>query len=198
MPGQPSADRPTCRATKNDGTPCKKKAASGSQNCGSHGGGKRPVGAPTKLNEALIERLEEIVAKGVTWEIAAAAAGIGKSTIHEWRQRGADDLETGTPTVFADLVDRLRRACAQAEVHHVSNVAAAGIVDWRASAFWLERRAAARFGRKDHVDVDVHERAAPRTVTPQEPDKRAVILDLLRTATAPPAGAEASTDGRTP
>ena len=198
MPGQPSADRPACRETTKAGTPCRNKAAAGSQYCGPHGGGQRRVGAPSKLDEALVNSLVEVVERGVTWDIAAQAAGIHKSTLIGWRERGATDLAEGRPTLYADLVDRLSRAGAQAEVNHVANIAAAAAVDWRASAFWLERRAAARFGRKDHVDVDVHERAAPRTVTPQEPDKRAVILDLLRTATAPPTGIEAPTEGRTP
>ena len=197
MPGQPSADRPTCRETTKAGKPCRNRAAAGSQTCGAHGGGK-PVGAPYKLNAHTLAIITEAVATGATYEIAAQAAGIHRDTLRQWRETGTQDLEAGRSTPQSDLVVALRDARAQGEVELIRKIRAHGESDWRPLAWILERRAPERWAQRATLDVDVHERAAPRTVTPLEPDKRAVILDLLRTATAPPAGLEAPTEGRTP
>lgn len=198
MPGKPSQDRPFCRQVKANGEPCKNRAAVGSAWCGSHGGGQAPVGAPTKLDGAMVNRLVELAERGVTWEVAAAACGIDKSTLHGWRKKGATDLELGSPTVFADLVDRLARASAKAEALHVANIAAAGVIDWRASAFYLERRASARWGKRDKVDVDINERAQPRTVSPTEPARRDTILEILATATRAPQSLDDAGQENTP
>jgi hypothetical protein len=50
-----------------------------------------------------------------------------------------------------DFARRLLRAEATAEIHHMRNVhhAAKDEKNWRASVWWLERRAPERFGRRD-------------------------------------------------
>jgi len=183
-------DRPLCRETTKTGQPCRNRAAAGSQTCGSHGGGK-PVGAPYKLNALTLDTITQAVAAGATYEVAAQAAGIHRDTLRQWRETGTHDLEAGRTTPQSDLVAALRDARAQGEVDLIRRIRAHGESDWRPLAWILERRAPERWAQRAMLDVDVHERAAPRTVTPEEPGKRETILELLRTATAPPASHDA-------
>jgi hypothetical protein len=187
MPGQPSADRPLCRDTTKTGTPCRNRAAAGSAYCGPHGGGKKRVGAPSKLDHATINTLVEALELGLTWEVAAATIGVHKSTLHGWRDKGAADLEAGKPTLYADLVDRLTRAVAVAELELVRTVKAHGPVDWRAAAWILERRHPDRWARRTSGGDNL-ETMEPRTVAPDAPARDAIVA-ILAKATAPPAGA---------
>jgi hypothetical protein len=181
--------RPTCRAhSKSTGAPCRKKAAAGSAYCASHGGGKRPPGKPGRLDDALINTLAEVVERGVTWDVAAQAAGIATGTLHMWRARGADDLEAGKPSIYAELVERLTRATAEAERYLIEAIRGHALVDWRAGAWILERRHAERWARQDRLDVEIAKRAEPRVIEPAEPKTRDTILELLAKATRPPAG----------
>lgn len=185
-----SLGRPLCRATTNAGNPCKRRACSGSAFCGVHGGSTRRVGNETKLDDGLIDELAKVVELGVTWDVAAAAAGIAVSTLHKWRQRGNDDVETGTSSVYRDLVERLTRATAEAERKLITTIVAHGPVDWRAAAWVLERRAPERWAKRDKIDVDVNERAKPRDVVPGD-ERRDLIVSILATATRPPANPDA-------
>jgi hypothetical protein len=185
--------RPDCRGETKAGKPCRNKACAGSAYCSSHGGGKRRVGAPAKLDEGLINAIVEVVETGVTWNVAAQSVGISPTTLHGWRARGEDDLDNKKATVYASLVERLTRATAQSERALVDVIRAQGIVDWRAAAFILACRFPARWAKRDRaVDEAVDERAKPRTVTPPEPARDA-ILELLANATRPPAGQENTT-----
>ena len=71
---------------------------------------------------------------------------------------GAKDLEDGAPTLYADLVDRLSRAGAGAEVRHVANIARAGTVDWRGGARGT-REGDPCLAAADRTDQDVRRRA---------------------------------------
>lgn len=190
MPGKPSADRPFCRETTAKGKPCGNRAAAGSHLCASHGGGKRKPGRPSKLTEATALAVCDAVRYGLTLDIAAQAAGVNVATLHGWRTRGEEDLEHGRDTPFARFVEDFTRAQAEGEVNLVQSIRAHVLVDWRAGAWLLERRAPDRWSskRRDNIDPAVAERAEPRVVTPDDPTRRDTILAILSSATQPPAG----------
>lgn len=188
MPGKPSMNRPACRATTKAGKPCARRAAAGSAYCGVHGGATRPIGAPPKLDTDLVARITIAVERGVTWEVAAQVAGVHPRTLLEWRDRGADDDEAGRDTVYAHLHREVICARAAGETSLVGLIRRHGVTDWRAAAWLLERSRPERWARRDKLDVDVTERAKPRTVTPEEPARRDAIVELLASATRPPAG----------
>jgi transposase len=188
MPGKPSMDRPACRALTASGAPCRKRAAAGSAFCGVHGGQRRPIGRPGKLTHELVERIAYAVERGVTWEVAAQVAGVHEATLIEWRKRGEQEHDEGRDTVYADLHEELTRARAAAEVALVDVVRRHTVTDWRAAAWLLERSRPDRWASTAKLTVD-DKRVEPRTITPDDPDRRASIIDLLATATAPPAPA---------
>lgn len=72
---------------------------------------------------------------GSTRRIAAASAGIDHATLYRWL-----DFD---PAFRAQV----ERAEAEAEVRCVSLVAKAASTNWRAAAWWLERRRPADYGR---------------------------------------------------
>lgn len=180
-------ERPACRATTKTGTPCRNKAAAGSAYCGSHGGGKRRVGAPTKLNETVIARVVEALEDGATYEVAAMSAGIHRDTLRQWREQGTRDLADGKRTQFGDLVAAVQDASARAEVELIRQVRAHGHTDWRAPAWILERRYPDRWARRTSGGDNL-ESMEPRTVAPDAPARDAIVA-ILAKATAPPAGA---------
>jgi hypothetical protein len=189
MPGKPSAYRPACRANTKAGKPCKAKAAAGSAYCAVHGGATGKVGAPLKLDHGVINAVVEVIQRGVTWEVAAQAIGVHRSTLAEWRTRGELDREEGKPTVYADLADALTRATAEGEASLIRVIRSHALLDWRAAAWLLERRHRERWASKVTIDAASSELAEPRTVAPAD-GKRESIVAILAKATAKPAGAD--------
>lgn len=189
MTARGTPERPKCRGTTAKGDPCRNRAAAGSAYCSAHGGGKRPPGRPTKLTRDLITTIVDEVANGAYYAQAAEAAGIHRDTLGAWRTTGEEDLDAGRDTLFAALVSELTRATAEAELLMVRTIRGHAPLDWRAAAWYLERRAPDRWGRRDKVSVDGEVRSRPRDVTPEGP-ARDTILELLAAATRPPAGAE--------
>lgn len=186
--------RPACRKTTKTGAPCRNRALPGSQFCGSHGGGATKCGPPEKIHDhRIVEAIIDSVSKGVTYEIAARAAGIHADTFAEWRRKGRRELQAQNngakpdPDLapYAQLVTDLHDAQGQAEAQIVKWVHAAARDDWRAGIALLERRHPERWGKRDHVDVNVSAAAQPREIAPLA-DKRAQVIDVLQTALQPP------------
>ena len=176
--------RPLCRATTHAGAPCRNRSAAGSAYCGVHGGGRR-VGQPLKLTRDVHDRITEAVETGATYEVAAIAAGIHRDTFRVWREQGETDRAAGLTTIYSDLAAAVQDARARGEVELARKIRAHASLDWKAAAWLLERRHPERWARREHVDLELTERAEPRTVTPAGAE-RAAILELLATATSSP------------
>ena len=98
-----------------------------------------------------LDKLEQALAIGATFELAARYAGISPRTFTRWRSQ-AEQAKPGT--ALAELRDRLTQAEARAAIGwlvHIEQAARAG--DWRAAAFMLERRYPEAFGRRVQADV---------------------------------------------
>lgn len=109
----------------------------------------KPRGRPTKYNAALVDRVAASIELGMTWARAAEASGVGLSTLHEWRQRG----EAGE-ALFVDLVERLKKAEANGIARALESIRSASEGGaWQASAWILERRYPADYGRRSEVAV---------------------------------------------
>ena len=116
------------------------------------------MGRPTKLTADVQSRVCEALSLGVSIEAAAAHAGIGTATHHEWCVRGRDG-----ESPYAEYLDATTRARDSAEVRYAAVVARAakdghvGAAQW-----WLERRRHTQWGRRDVVGaVAEGEQAAP-------------------------------------
>jgi hypothetical protein len=105
---------------------------------------------PLKYTTETVERIIETLAAGNTRQAAAACGGIDLHTFARWVER------------FASFASAVKSAEAQAEVAHVANIAqAAKGGTWQASAWWLERRQHAAWGKVDRVEIEIR-RAAER------------------------------------
>jgi hypothetical protein len=97
------------------------------------------------------------------------SAGIQFSTFDEWRQRGKRFVNgeakptTATDHQTIDLVLALDRAEAHAIGKLVRVISAAAKKDWRAAAWWLERRCA-EFSRRSAY-LEKGDSARPVSVT---------------------------------
>ena len=107
-------------------------------------------GRPTKLTPQVQARIVQAIVGGNDITVAAAYAGIGKTTFYEWLERGRK-AKTGP---FADFADAIQKAQADAETRNVALIAkAAQEGTWTAAAWWLERKYPERWGRKERHEV---------------------------------------------
>ena len=86
----------------------------------------RQIGRPTKFNDETIERLCAAMADGMPIRGACVVAGIGVTTLKEWRER------------YPDLEERIADAREHARLKALQAIKAAGERDWRAWAEWLK------------------------------------------------------------
>jgi class 3 adenylate cyclase len=115
------------------------------------------VARPSKFTSEVRERMLIAIRAGNFVEVAARYAGISASTYYEWCARG----ERGEPG-FAEFVEAVDQALAEAEVRLVSRISkAAQEGDWRAAAWKLPRRFRERWAQ----------------VAPQEP--KGLLSDLF-------------------
>ena len=103
---------------------------------------------PTKYTPETVKRIVDALAAGNTRRAAAAYGGIDEDTLGRWLRR------------YADFADAVKNAEAQAEVGHVARIAQASAAGtWQASAWWLERRRHADWGKVDRVEVEIRRAA---------------------------------------
>ena len=88
-----------------------------------------------KLTPEVTERITRLIRLGNCRETAAAAAGISSRTLRNWCMWGADGREP-----YTEFCDALEAAEAEIEKNVVIAVIAAAKKDWKAAAWWLERR----------------------------------------------------------
>jgi len=86
----------------------------------------RKIGRPTKFNDETIERLCAAIGCGMPIKGVCVVAGIGVTTLKEWRER------------YPDLEERITDAREHARLQALQAIKAAGEKDWRAWAEWLK------------------------------------------------------------
>lgn len=101
-----------------------------------------PRGRPSKYTPERVKRITDALAAGNSRGAAAVYGGITDDTLNAWVRN------------FSDFSEAVKSAEASAEVAHVANIAqAATRGTWQASAWWLERRRAAEWGKVDRVQM---------------------------------------------
>lgn len=148
------------------------------------------LGRPPKLTEAVRDRFLDAIRNGNTIKNACAYAGITQTTFYHWQEYARTGRQAGRRAEIAQFLDSYRRAEAEVLSESVMRVRKAGsgevvthrvtttrkrpdgtdeIVvtetlmagEWRADAWFLERRNPREWGRRDRTPVDV-EREAER------------------------------------
>jgi hypothetical protein len=107
------------------------------------------VARPTKLDPERQERILDAIRAGSYAEPACRAAGIAESTYYRWLQRG----EAEDRGIYADFVQAVRCAEAEAEVKAVEVVQLKMLEDWRAAIAFLERRHPSRWRRQTSAEI---------------------------------------------
>jgi transposase len=91
----------------------------------------------SKFNEAITSRIVEALRIGATYEIAAEYAGISRSTLYNWMEKGKEQ-KSGQYRTFLDSIKAAEARGAIANLAMIESAAKAG--DWKAAAWRLERR----------------------------------------------------------
>lgn len=178
-----TTERPLCRSTTKTGAPCQRRARPGHPTCGIHADGAK-IGRPTKLTPDKIATIVEAVTAGAFRDQAAAVIGIGRTTLYDYLARGQTDLDNGVTSIYAELQDALTRAEAQAELTAIQIIRQHAPMDWRAAAWYLERKYPAKWGRS----VVTHEGnltlGKPVVHAPDSDEERLAIAQILAQAGA--------------
>lgn len=104
---------------------------------------KRPTGRPCELTSELATKILLRVAEGSFLNVAAGAAGVSYEALSEWIERAKGDAANGLDTIFVRFGQAYAQAKQEAEANAVSSLQRGGdgkYKDWRAQAWWLERR----------------------------------------------------------
>ena len=97
-------------------------------------------GRPSKLTAELIKNIQSWLRMGYFVENAARMAGINKSTLYRWLDKGKEDREQEIDSLYADFCNAMERARAEAEGMFINSIqTAAKRGQWQAAAWWLER-----------------------------------------------------------
>jgi hypothetical protein len=114
----------------------------------------RQVGRPTKFSDETVERLCGAVASGAPFKSACVVAGIGVTTLNEWRDK------------YPELEERLSDAREQARLKALQAIKAAGEKEWRAYAEWLRLSFPADYrGSANKIEVSASANAATVIIT---------------------------------
>jgi hypothetical protein len=160
------------------------------------------TGRATKLTPAIHEAIVQAVTVGLPLIEAAALAGVAKSTVLQWLQRGEGRARRGIQARYVDFVDAITRARAVDEARRIARIEQAGrggtvvserttrhndgrevtertyaLPDWRADAFHLERAYPERWGRRARLAMDLTRRV--RQVAQQVADELGIEVETL-------------------
>jgi hypothetical protein len=143
------------------------------------GADERPLGRPTKFNDETIGRLCTALSDGMPIKGACVVAGIGVTTLAEWRASQPD------------LEERMSEARERARQKALQAIKGAGEKDWRTHAEWLRLSFPADYrGSANKIEVSASANAATVIITEERQrelqERRAKALEA--TAGSPQPG----------
>ena len=103
-------------------------------------------GRKPKLTPELQDQIVTLIRRGVSRELACGAVGISSRTLRRWLDRASDNGPRRR--AFKEFRAAVEQAEAQVETALVGGVVHAGKKDWRALAWYLERRFGVRWNPK--------------------------------------------------
>lgn len=131
---------------------------------------------PTKLTDAISEKIVGLVAAGNYRETACAAVGINPKTLRNWLLRSSQGGKRNADYVkFAENLEKAEALAEARDNEKVTKAANAG--DWRAAAWRLARKRPDRWGgqtRIEHSGPDggpIETRQSGVVVLPREDDE---------------------------
>lgn len=133
------------------------------------------AGRKLKLTPELIANVDRVIRAGNYAQTACQLVGIGTTTYYRWLEMAEEE---GTPAIYREFRDAIKRAEAEAEVRTVARVIqAADNGTWQASAWYLERKHPERWGRNEKIRQEITgANGEPLEVTV---DVKKAVLDFL-------------------
>jgi len=107
--------------------------------------------AKLKLTSELQKKICDLIASGSFNNRAAEACGISETTFYDWFSRG----EKSTKGVYANFYNAVKQAEAESEAVAAGRIFVAGETDWRANAWYLERKFRHRWGAQQNIKAEV-------------------------------------------
>ena len=111
-------------------------------------------GEPVKFNQARVDVILELLRQGISRRGAAETSGVSARTLQRWMKKGED----GEGEEWELFTRQVHGAEASAEYNAVNVILeAAEKGDWRAAAWWLERRHPQQWGKRQRIEVETEE-----------------------------------------
>jgi transposase len=107
---------------------------------------------PSKLTPDIQQRIGENIALGMTYKLAAEAAGITYKTLNQWVQQGKNST-SGKYFEFAQHIKKCNAEGAKKLLERLNDAAEAG--NCQVCMFILERRFPEEFGRRIYRQTNV-------------------------------------------
>ena len=114
----------------------------------------------TKLNADVQRRIVQAIQSGATYELAAQYAGITRTTLYYWLEKGKEQTK-GIYRTFFNEFKKAEAVCCVGALAVIRKEAQAGT--WQAAAWLLERRFPQQYARNQQpavqltIDVDAEE-----------------------------------------
>lgn len=110
-------------------------------------------GRPTKLTDEIQAQLYYLISEGNYFDTSCQIVGIDFGTFRNWLIRG--EQEGKGP--FFNFFKAIKKAEAEAEAKRVELILKAGGAggDWKANAWYLERKYPDRWGKVDRLEANV-------------------------------------------
>lgn len=115
--------------------------------------GAKKRGAKLKLTPEVQKAICKLIAEGNYLDTACKLVGINFTTFRRWILQGEHDMDGK----FYEFSEAVKQAEAIAESERVRLILAAGKKDgdWKANAWYLERKYPEKWGRKERIDSHV-------------------------------------------
>lgn len=105
---------------------------------------------PTKLSYQLIEQMAHHIENGSSYKDAATLCGIHYNTFNEWRKSAEEEIQNGKKSLLSEFLFALREAEAKGKAEAIKYIK--NNDDWRAKAWYLERKYHDEFGNKQKIE----------------------------------------------
>lgn len=100
------------------------------------------AGRKSKYSPERVKLILDAIRVGSTYALAAAWGGISDDTLDEWKKK------------YSDFAESFRKAEGEAALKRLARIDKAGREgDWRADAWWMERRYPDAYGKTVHNEI---------------------------------------------
>jgi hypothetical protein len=103
------------------------------------------MGRPSKFTPERRAEIISAISRRAPYQMAAEANGITERCLYYWLDQGANDLDDGIDSEYAEFFQSIKRAEMQKVMEHTDMIAAKP-ERWQADAWLLERRWPKHFG----------------------------------------------------